>query len=236
MPHRSRAGALTALLLLPLGSAAFAQLTLQPARTLDATLEEGTWMQPDVSPDGRTVLFDLLGEIYSLDIHGGAAKPLLTGLPFESHPVFSPDGRSFAFISDRSGVTNLWVADADGSNPRQLSQDRDLTVYTSPAWAPDGRDVYVSRMKHAVLAFELWKFPVAGGEGTVIVKAQPNGESWDDRVNALGAVVSPDGRYIYYSRKIGNTWTEKQPPNWSVARHDQQQNTDTVIITGGMFP
>ena len=56
-------------------------------------------MQPDVSPDGRTVLFDLLGDIYSLDLRGGAAKPVLTGLPFESHPVFSPDGRSFAFIS-----------------------------------------------------------------------------------------------------------------------------------------
>ena len=193
-------------------------------------------MQPDVSPDGRTVLLDLLGDIYSLDIHGGAAKPVLTGLPFESHPVFSPDGRSFAFISDRSGVTNLWVADADGSNPRQLSHDRDLTVFTSPAWSRDGREVYVSRMKHSVLAFELWKFPVDGGEGTPIVKAQLNGESWDDRINALGAVVSPDGRYIYYSRKIGNTWTEKQPPNWSVARHDLQSNTDTVIINGAMSP
>ena len=192
-------------------------------------------MQPDISADGRTILFDLLGDIFSLNIRGGVAKPVLTGAPFESHPVFSPDGLSFAFTSDRSGVMNLWVANADGSNPRQLSHDRDLTVFTSPAWSPDGRDVYVSRMKHAVLAFELWRFPVEGGEGTPIVKSQPNNEAWDERINALGAAVSADGRSIYYSRKLGHTWTEKQPPNWSVARHDLQDKTDTVIINGGMF-
>jgi len=227
------AGALAALLL---AATANAQLSLQPTRFLDTTLEEGTWMQPDISPDGHTVLFDLLGDIYSLDIQGGNARPVLTGTPFESHPVFSPDGRSFAFVSDRSGVNNLWVADADGSNPKRLSHETDLTVFTSPAWSPDGRDVYVSRMKHAVLAFELWKFPVAGGEGTPVVKAQPDNEAWDDRINALGAVVAPDGRYIYYSRKLGHTWTEKQPPNWSIARHDLQSNTDTVVINGGMNP
>ena len=226
---------LTALLLSTATAPASAQLSLQPSRTLDTTLEEGTWMQPDISPDGRTVLFDLLGDIFSLDIRGGVARPVLTGNPFESHPVFSPDGRSFAFTSDRSGVMNLWVANADGSNPRQLSHDRDLTVFTSPAWSTDGRDVYVSRMKHAVLAFELWRFPVDGGEGTPVVKSQPNNEAWDERINALGAAVSADGRYIYYSRKLGHTWTEKQPPNWSVARHDLQDKTDTVIINDGMF-
>lgn len=194
-------------------------------------------MQPDVSPDGRTVLFDLLGDIYSLDLTGSgaaSARPVLTGTPFESHPVFSPDGRRFAFISDRSGVTNLWIADSDGSHPRQLSHEHDLTVFTSPAWSPDGKDVYVSRMKHPVLAFELWKFSVEAGEadGTVIVKAQPNGEGWDERINALGAVVSPDGRYVYYSRKLGNTWSDKQPPNWSVARHDLQSKADNIIIDG----
>jgi Tol biopolymer transport system component/imidazolonepropionase-like amidohydrolase len=206
---------------------------------LDTVLEEGTWMQPDVSPDGRTILFDLLGDIYALDVNGGNARPVLTGVPFETHPVFSPDGRQFAFISDRSGVTNLWIAAADGSNPRALSHERDLTVFTSPAWSPDGKAVYVSRMKHAVLAFELWKFDVEGGEGSAVIKAQPNGEGWDERINALGAALSPDGRYIYYARKVGTTWTEKHPPNWSIARHDLQSHSDNVIIDaagGAMHP
>ena len=220
----------TALCLAPY--AARAELSLQPSRTLETVLEEGTWMQPDVSPDGRTILFDLLGDIYALDAAGGPARPILTGMPFESHPVFSRDGRHFAFISDRSGVTNLWIAESDGAHARQLSDEHDLTVFTSPAWSPDGKAVYVSRMKHSVLAFELWKFDVEGRGASTVVKSQPNGEAWDERINALGAVASPDGRFVFYSRKIGHTWTDKQPPNWSVARHDLTTHTDTVVIEG----
>lgn len=196
-------------------------------------------MQPDVAPDGRTLLFDLLGDIYSLDVAGGAARPVLTGMAFETHPVFAPDGKHFAFISDRSGVTNLWIADADGSHPRALSGETDLTVFTSPAWSADATSVYVSRMKHPVLAFELWKFGLGGAPGEVVVKAQPNGEGWDDRINAMGAAISAEGRYLYYSKKVGNTWTQKQPPNWSIVRRDLAANTDTVIIEsagGAMHP
>ena len=210
------AAALSALLLTAIAPRARAELTLQPSQTLDTTLTEGTWMQPDGAPDGRSLLFDLLGDIYALDRAGGDARPVLAGPAFESHPVFSPDCRRFAFISDRSGIANLWIADADGSNATAVSKETDLTVFTSPAWSPDGRAVFVSRMKHPVLAFELWRFAVVGGAGEVIVKAQPNDEDWDARINALGAAVSPEGRYLYYSKKLGNTWTEKQPPNWSI--------------------
>ncbi len=173
---------------------AAAGLTLQPTRSLDLNLSEGTWMQPDMSPDGRTILFDLLGDIYALDSNGGTARPILTGMAYEHHPVFSPDGRHFAFVSDRSGTTNLWIADADGRNPHMLSAETGLNVMTSPAWAPDGRSVYVSRMVHAVLAFELWRFGLDGGAGLRITRAQPNGnDAWDDRQNALGAAPTPDG-------------------------------------------
>lgn len=207
-------------------------LTLEPTRTLDLTLSEGTWMQPDVSPDGRVVVFNILGDIYALDAAGGAARPVLTGMAFETDPVFSPDGKSIAFVSDRSGYTNLWVADADGSHPRQLSHETQLTIFTSPAWSPDGRSVFISRMKHPVLAFELWRYDVGGGAGAPIVRAQPNGEGWDARINALGAVISPDGRYAYYARKIGTTWTERDPPNWSIARRDLKTGADDVIVAG----
>jgi Tol biopolymer transport system component len=228
-----------AALALAVAHSAGAQLSLKPTRTFDHVLSEGTWMQPDVSPDGRTIIFDLLGDIYAVDITGGPARPILIGQPFETHPVFSPDGRRVAFVSDRSGVTNLWIANADGSDPRQLSHDDALTIYSSPAWAPDGRSVYVSRLKHAVLAFELWSFPADGGAGVQITKAGPENGAWDDRVNALGAVVSPDGRFVYYARKTGHTWTEKDPPNWQLARRDLQTGAETTIIEsagGAMHP
>lgn len=224
-----------ALAALPLAAPALAQtpaLPLAPERTLEFTAREATWMQLDLSPDGKTILFDLLGDIYALDAAGGTARPLLTGMAFERNPVFSPDGKRVAFISDRSGVTNLWVANADGSGLRQLSQDTALTLYASPAWSPDGRSVYVSRAVHAVLAFELWQFPAAGGAGTVVVKAQPNGnDDWDKRVNAMGAMISPDGRYAYYATKHGHTWTEGDPPNWTIARRDLAEGTDAPFLT-----
>nr|WP_233503600.1 amidohydrolase family protein [Sphingomonas psychrotolerans] len=220
---------------LPIASTALAQtpgLPLAPARVLEFTAREATWMQLDLSPDGKTIALDLLGDIYALDAAGGTARPLLTGMAFERNPVFSPDGKRIAFVSDRSGVTNLWVANADGSGLRQLSQDTALTLYAAPAWSPDGRSVYVSRAVHSVLAFELWQFPAAGGAGTVVVKAQPNGDDdWDKRVNAMGAVISPDGRYAYYATKHGHTWTEGDPPNWTIARRDLAAGTDEPFLT-----
>ncbi len=207
-------------------------LSLKPARTLDLTLGEATWMQPDLSPDGKTIVFNLLGDIYAIDAKGGEARPVLTGQAFETAPVHSPDGKSIAFVSDRSGVTNLWIANADGKSPRQVSREDKLTVFATPVWAPDGSAVYVSRMKHPVLAFELWRFPLDGTEGKVVVKAQPNGEDWDNRINAMGAAITADGRYVYYARKTGHTWTEKAPPAWSIARRDLKTDVEDVIIQG----
>ena len=107
-----------------IGTVAFAAVP-GVAQTRQASTErlrfearEATWMAPDVSPDGRTILFDLLGDIYALDAAGGTARPLLTGDAFETQPVFSPDGKQIAFISDKSGAANLWVANADGSHSR----------------------------------------------------------------------------------------------------------------------
>ncbi len=225
-------------LALLLGTPAYAEgdkLTLVPTRTLDRTFDEGTWMMPSLSPDGRTILFDLLGDIWAVDATGGNARPILSGIAFDHHPVFSPDGRQFAFVSDRSGVTNLWVANSDGSNPRQLSRDTELTIYSMPVWEIDGKSVLVSRMKHDVLAFGLWRFPLAGGEGEPVIKPQPGGsEGWDARINALQGALTPDGRTLYYSRKIGTTWTEKQPPNWAIVRRDLASGTETSLVAGGM--
>ena len=69
------------------------------------------------------MVFDVLGDLYTLPIAGGTATRIVGGLSFESQPVFSPDGKTIAFLSDRTGVENLWIANADGSNPRAVSKD-----------------------------------------------------------------------------------------------------------------
>src|SRR5581483_11966173 len=100
-------------------------LTLKPDRKIEFTTDAGTWLSLDVSPDGKTIAFELLGDIYTLPIEGG--------LPFDSQPRFSPDGKWIAFISDREGSDNIWVMRADGSDAKQVSKDPN-SEFASPSW------------------------------------------------------------------------------------------------------
>ena len=86
---------------------AFAKLPLKPERTIKFTAKEGTWMSVDVSPDGKTIAFDLMGDIYTMPIEGGKATAVTKGIAYETHPRFSPDGKKILFTSDRSGSDNI---------------------------------------------------------------------------------------------------------------------------------
>src|SRR5882724_11327480 len=119
-------------------------LPLKSDRKLAFTTDEGTWLSLDVSPDGKTIAFELLGDIYTLPIDGGEAKLIDGGMAFDSQPRFSPDGKWIAFLSDREGSENIWIMHADGSEPKQVSKDPN-SVFASPSWAPDGRYVFVSK-------------------------------------------------------------------------------------------
>src|SRR5262249_51855792 len=113
------------------------ELPLKTTEKIEFVTDEGTWMSLDVSPDGTTIVFDLLGDIYTMPIGGGEAKRIIGGLSFESQPRFSPDGKKIVFISDRSGAENLWICDADGTNPKALSKGRNQ-MFLSPSWTRDG--------------------------------------------------------------------------------------------------
>jgi imidazolonepropionase-like amidohydrolase/WD40 repeat protein len=110
-------------------------------------------MSLDLSPDGRTIVFDLLGDLYTMPILGGAAKRITSGMALNRQPRFSPDGRQIVFISDRSGSDNVWIADVNGGNLHQISnlqgQNRGIAV-TSPTWLPDGRTIVVCQKLLAV--------------------------------------------------------------------------------------
>ncbi|WP_420379190.1 TolB family protein [Gilvibacter sp.] len=101
------------------------------------TTSEGTWMNLDVSPDGKTIVFDMLGDIYSMPATGGKAKVLRGGIPFEIQPRFSPDGSKILFTSDAGGGDNIWIMDADGSNPKQITKEN-FRLLNNAAWMPDG--------------------------------------------------------------------------------------------------
>ncbi len=217
-------------------------LVLKTERTVDFTTDEVTWMSLDVSPDGRTVVFDVLGDLYTLPIGGGEATRVVGGLSFESQPTWSPDGMTIAFLSDRSGVDNLWIANADGTNPRAVSTDGRTNdrpqIMASPTWTPDGRYLVLSKSRPPDPGtFWLYMYDRDGGAG-VRVGAPPPPQASPDTAgpppapppNRVGAAVSPDGRFIYYAQRTGSFTYNARFPLWQIHRHDRETG-DVAQIT-----
>jgi Tol biopolymer transport system component len=205
-------------------------LPLEPARQISIDTNEGTWLSPDIAPDGRTIVFELLGDLFSVDARGGAAHALTTGMAFDSQPVFSPDGRDIAFVSDRSGAENVWVIAADGSNPRQLTTRDDNTVFASPAWSADGRSIFVSRFRSEFNGFELWQVDVSSRAVTVLIPMKSAADTARDRLSSvLGAFPSADGRFLYFARHIGENDFAKLP-EWTIVRRDLASGKEEVLV------
>jgi Tol biopolymer transport system component/predicted amidohydrolase len=201
-------------------------LPLKPTRTIDFSTDEGTWMSVDLSPDGRHIVFDLLGDLYEIDSAGGEARALTRGMGFDVQPTFSPDGQWIAFISDRSGADNVWVMRDDGSDLRQVSFGGDDTVLASPAWTPDGKSLYVSRFRWSLHNYELWRYELNGAEQLVV----PIQEAGGNRKSSLGAVVSPDGRHVYFARRVGDA-SPGQLEDWSVVRREVATGAEETLVT-----
>jgi dipeptidyl aminopeptidase/acylaminoacyl peptidase len=118
-------------------------LPLAASRTIDLDLDEGSWISVDLTPDGRTIVFDLMGDLYSIPIGGGTATQLTSGMGFDSQPRVSPDGKWVAFTSDRDGAENVWIQNLETKEARQITKLRDRTMQ-SPEWTPDGNYLVVT--------------------------------------------------------------------------------------------
>ncbi len=205
----------------------------EPSKTVTITTNEGTWMNLDVSPDGQTIAFDMLGDIYLLPITGGEAKVLREGHAWEVQPRFSPDGKQIAFTSDAGGGDNIWVMDVDGENAHAVTSE-DFRLLNNPAWTPDGE--YLVARKHftserSLGAGELWLYHTSGGSGIQLTKRK------NDQQDVNEPVVSPDGRYIYYSEDMypGGYFQYNKDPNsqiYVIKRYDRETG-EIETITGG---
>ncbi len=211
-------------------------LPLKAAGVIKFTTEEGTWMSLDVSPDGQWIVFDLLGDIYMLPIAGGEAKRIHGGMSFESQPVFSPDGKSIVFLSDRSGTENVWVSKIDGSEPKAITKDK-RTMYVSPSWTADGNYIIVSKSEQSIGTFHPYIYHKDGGSGLSVGPPPPplpapgqGGPPQPPRTNRMGAVASPDGRFIYYAQRNGAFDYNARFPLWQVFRFDRE-TSETSRIT-----
>ena len=179
-------------------------LPLKPTRKVEFTTDEGTWLSLDLSPDGKTLVFDLVGDLYTMSFSGGEAKKITSGMGFNNQPHFSPDGQLIAFVSDRGGAENVWISKPDGSEPKQLSQDEQVE-FASPTWTPDGQYVIAAReSQFPIQTFELWMYHIKGGGGVQVTKFKPKPDTNPrDWTHTIGASASSDGRYLYYASRPG---------------------------------
>ncbi|MGH7673479.1 MAG: amidohydrolase family protein [Gemmatimonadales bacterium] len=197
------------------------ELPLTTTRTVEFETTEGTWLSLDVSPDGRTIVFELLGDLFTLPVTGGAATRLTSGPAFDSQPRWSPDGKRIVFLSDRSGAENIWLCDADGSNAKALTKGNN-NLYASPEWTPDGDYIVASRTSGVLgSVYELWLYHKDGGSGTAMLRVQA-GPNMPPPMNTLGAAFGKDPRYIWVSRHRGGFGYNLQYPLWQLAVYDRQ--------------
>ena len=194
-------------------------LPLQPARWARFTTNKVTWMSLDVSPDGQTIVFDMLGDLYTLPISGGKATRLTSGLPHDFGPRFSPDGKRIAFVSDRSGDDNVWIMSLDGKDTTQLTRGIG-SFYISPTWSADGKYIAVSREAPLQGLAKIWLYNVRGGTGLKLVDGPPG-------TRMMGPAFGSDNRYVWYATRTGSWQYNAILPQYQLEVYDRNSGTRT---------
>lgn len=208
-----------------------------PWRTVVIDSDETTWSNVDVSPDGATLLFDALGDIYTVPIGGGEAAPLTSGIAWNYQPKYDPSGARIVFVSDRAGGDNLWVMNADGSDPRPVTAEDEHLVH-NPSWSPDGEYLVAKKSfmsSRSIAAGEIWLFHSGHEGGGLQLTERPHGD--DDQKNQADPVFSHDGRYVYFSQDVtpGRVWQYGKDSTgqiFVIQRYDRETGELEPFVTG----
>jgi imidazolonepropionase-like amidohydrolase/Tol biopolymer transport system component len=204
-------------------------------REIRIAVDNGTWMNVDVSRDGKLIAFDLLGDIYTMPIAGGKPTRIAEGLAYDHQPRFSPDGKRIAFTSDRGGGDNIWVMNLDGGDKRAVTKE-DFRLLNQPSWSPDGR--YIVAKKHfttgrSLGTGEVWIYHVSGGGGVPLVK-----RASEVLQKELGEpIYAADGKSIFYVRNVtsGPIFEYAQDSNtdlFDIERYELETGEVTTAVSG----
>lgn len=201
-------------------------------------VSEGTWMSLDVAPDGRHLMFDLLGDIYELPIAGGEARSLTSGHAWDMQPRYSPDGRHIAFTSDRTGGDNIWTLERSSGDLKQITFET-FRLLNNPSWSPDGQ--YLAARKHFTTSRslgtgEIWLYHAAGGENNSGQRVVPRPSPTFQKEQGEPA-FSPDGKSLYFSLNTtpGDTFIYHQDSNTELfqIRRVDLASGDVSTVAGG---
>lgn len=160
---------------------------------IPVTVNEGTSLAFALSPDKKTIVFDLQGTLFVMPATGGAARAISDPLYDARQPTWSPDGKRIAFQSNYDGLFRIWTINADGSNPQPLTSD-DFEG-REPSWAPTGERIAFTSERSG--KFDIWEKDLKTGALTRRTTAQGGNSR---------ASYSADGQQIaYVSDRRGGT-------------------------------
>lgn len=150
---------------------------LAAAIALQASAITPLWLRDvKISPDAQKIVFTYKGDIFTVPVAGGTATRLTTNPAYDEQPVWSPDGKTIAFASDRNGSSDVYVMSADGGNATRLTKQSGSE--TPWAFSPDGKYVYFSThiqdapesaLFPSARMTELYRVPVTGGRPEMVV-------------------------------------------------------------------
>ncbi|HEY7308850.1 MAG TPA: S41 family peptidase [Gemmataceae bacterium] len=169
-------------------------LVLGPAHAQDPIRLART---PDISPDGKLVAFSYLGDIWVVETIGGTARAVTSHAAHDISPVFSPDGRTIAFSSNRHGGYDVYVVPVQGGKPKRLTFDSASDMVCD--WTPDGKHILFAstRSTNFPPGYELFTVPIQGGMSRRLTAAE-----------GKEGVFAPAGDRLAYVRGPG-TWYRK---------------------------
>jgi Tol biopolymer transport system component len=196
-------------------------LPLDPARNVSIDTDEGSWLSVDVASDGRTIVFDLLGDLYTIPVGGGDATQLTSGMQYDAQPRFSPDGKFIVFTSDKDGNDNVWTIEVATKTLKQITKGKG-NVYRSPEWTPDGNYIVVSKSTTPIGGSKLWLIHKDAGGGTQLIRDPQPMLAGNNPVSTLGAAFGKDDRYIWFAQRFGAWEYNAGLPQYQIMTFDRQ--------------
>ncbi len=185
-------------------------LPLVGSQSVAIDTDEGTWMALDVSPDGKKLVFSMLGDLYELPISGGEARQLTEGLAMDIQPRYSPDGKAIAFISDRDGAENVWILTLATGQYKQVTKATDEYM-EGLSWTRDGQYLVVSK---GVGIPKLHLIHRNGGTGTALTPEPAS-------LKAIEPFVAPNDSLIWFAKRTGMWDYNAKLPQYQLNTYDR---------------